>query len=242
MHSSAAAQRLHRIRVITSNLLKQLNWHQRLLQFSSKHIGITIVMICGIYISVQVLSVRAFGINATTGITRLQSQRQISQPSNSTQTEAQSLIAVSPITRVVIPAADINAAVLTVGMLPTTSAGDQEWNIARYAVGHHEKTGIPGQDKNIVFSSYASDYGRIFATLDKAIPGSAITVYEGDVAHTYTVVSQKLVKAPHPGTREQISDSALVAPTLGEQVTFITCWPPNGSNRYSSYLIVVAKP
>lgn len=241
MHSSSAAQRLQRLRVITSNLLKQLNWQQRLVQFSSNHIGITIIMICGVYISVQVLFVRTFGIDTTASIARVQAQRQITQLSD-TSSDSMPLIAASLITRIVIPAADINAPVLTVGMLPTTSNGTQEWNIARYAVGHHSKTGVPGQGQNIVFSSYASDYGRIFATLDKAIPGSTITVYEGDVAHTYTVVSQKLVKASHPSTHEHISDSDIVAPTKGEQVTFITCWPPSGSDRYSNYLVVIAKP
>jgi sortase (surface protein transpeptidase) len=241
MHSSSAAQRLQRLRVITSNLLKQLNWQQRLVQFSSTHIGLTIVMICGIYICVQVSFVRAFGIDTTASIARVQAQRQIEQLSD-TSSDSIPLIAASLITRIVIPAADINAPVLTVGMLPTTSTGEQEWNIARYAVGHHNKTGIPGQGENIVFSSYASNYGRIFASLDKAIPGSTITVYEGDVAHNYTVVSQQLVKAPHPSMREHINDSAIIAPTKGEQVTFITCWPPSGSDRYSSYLVVIAKP
>jgi sortase (surface protein transpeptidase) len=241
MHSSSAAQRLQRLRIITSNLLKQLNWQQRLLQFSRNHIGITIVMICGIYISVQVLFVRTFGIDTTARIARVQAQRQITQRAD-TSSDSIPLIATSPITRIVIPTADINASVLSVGMLPATTVGEQEWNIARYAVGHHNKTGVPGQGQNIVFSSYASDYGRIFASLDKAIPGSTITVYEGDVPHNYTVVSQQLVKASHPSTREQISDSEIIAPTKGEQVTFITCWPPSGSNRYSSYLVVIAKP
>jgi sortase (surface protein transpeptidase) len=241
MHSSSAAQRLHRLRIITSNLLKQLNWHQRLLQFCSTHIGVTIILIVGLYIGVQVLFVHTFGVDATASIARIQAQRQINHLPD-VQTDSQPLIAISSITRVIIPAADINAPVLTVGMLPATTTGEQEWNIARYAIGHHDKTGIPGQGQNIIFSSYASNYGRIFATLDKAIPGSTITVYEGDIAHNYTVVSQTLVKAPHPGTREQISNSALIAPTDGEQVTFITCWPPSGSNRYSNYLVVVAKP
>jgi sortase (surface protein transpeptidase) len=189
----------------------------------------------------QVLFVRTFGIDTTANITRVQAQRQIPQRSD-TPNERIPLIATLPITRIVIPAADINAPVLTVGMRPTTSNGEQEWAIARYAVGHHNKTGVPGQGENIVFSSYASDYGRIFANLDKAIPGSTITVYEGDVAHNYTVVSQKLIKAPHPSTREQISDSEIITPTKGEQVTFITCWPPSGSDRYSNYLVVIAKP
>jgi len=241
MHSSAEARRVQRLQSIKSNLHKQFSWQQRLLQFSSNHIGITIIMICGVYISMQVLFVRTFGIDTTANITRVQAQRQIPQRSD-TPNERIPLIATLPITRIVIPAADINAPVLTVGMRPTTSNGEQEWNIARYAVGHHNKTGVPGQGENIVFSSYASDYGRIFANLDKAIPGSTITVYEGDVAHNYTVVSQKFIKAPHTSTREQISDSEIIAPTKGEQVTFITCWPPSGSDRYSNYLVVIAKP
>ena len=241
MHSSAEARRVQRLQSIKSNLHKQFSWQQRLLQFSSTYIGITIIMICGVYISMQVLFVRTFGIDTTANITRVQAQRQIPQRSD-TPNEHIPLIATSPITRIVIPAADINAPVLTVGMRPTTSNGEQEWNIARYAVGHHNKTGVPGQGENIVFSSYASDYGRIFANLDKAIPGSTITVYEGDVAHNYTVVSQQLVKAPHPITREQISANEIIAPTKGEQVTFITCWPSSGSDRYSSYLVVIAKP
>lgn len=198
-------------------------------------------MICGAYIGVQVLFVRAFGIEATTSIARVQAQQQMNQLTD-VPTDTQPLIAISPITRVIIPAADINAPVLTVGMLPATTAGEQEWNIARYAVGHHNNTGTPGHGQNIVFSSYASNYGRIFATLDKAIPGSKITLYEGDVAHDYTVVSQKLVKATNPSTHEQIKNDVSIAPSTNEQVTFITCWPPSGSDRYSNYLVVIAKP
>ena len=241
MHSSAEAQRLQQLQVVKTNLLKQHNWHERLLRFSSNHIGVTTVMICGAYISMQVLFVRTLDINTTPNLTRVQAQHPIEQL-DGLSSERMPLIAASPITRVVIPAADINAPVLTVGMLPATSSGEQEWNIARYAVGHHNKTGVLGQGENIVFSSHASNCGRIFASLDKAIPGSIITIYEGDVAHNYTVVSQKLVNAPHPDTHEQISDSEIIAPTKSEQVTFITCWPPSGSNRYSSYLVVIAKP
>jgi sortase (surface protein transpeptidase) len=241
MHSSAEARRVQRLQSIKSDLHKQFSLQQRLLQFSSNHIGIMIIMICGVYISMQVLFVHTFNINTTPNITRVHTQHpmeQLGDPSN----KSIPLITTSPITRIVIPAADINAPVLTVGMRPTTSSDEQEWDIARYAVGHHNKTGVPGQGENIVFSSYASDYGRIFANLDKAIPGSTITVYEGDVAHNYTVVSQQLVKAPHPITREQISANEIIAPTKGEQVTFITCWPSSGSDRYSSYLVVIAKP
>jgi sortase (surface protein transpeptidase) len=241
MHSSAEARRVQRLQSIKSDLHKQFGLQQRLSQFSSNHIGIMIIMICGVYISMQVLFVHTFNINTTPNITRVHAQHPMEQLGDSSN-KSIPLITTSPITRIVIPAADINAPVLTVGMRPTTSTGEQEWDIARYAIGHHNKTGVPGEGENIVFSSYASDYGRIFANLDKAIPGSTITVYEGDVAHNYTVVSQQLVKAPHPSTREQISDSEIIAPTKGEQVTFITCWPPSGSDRYSNYLVVIAKP
>lgn len=241
MHSSAVAQRLHRLRVITGNLLKQLDWQQRMLQFSRAHLGVTIVIICGMYISAQIVFVRVLGIEATASITQLQAQQQISQQSG-VQTVTQPLIAVSPITRIVIPAADINAPVLTVGLLPTPSGGEPEWNMARYAVGHHDNTGIPGQAKNIVFSSYAGNYGRIFATLDRAVPGSLITVYKGDIMYVYTVVSQQLISASAANTREHISQTAATTPANAEQVTLVASWPPSGGDRNSSYLVVVAKP
>jgi|GEM_PF-6878639 len=241
MHSSTTTQRFHRLREFTGFLLKQINFLQRVGQFKNNYFGGTLVLICSLYICFQVLFVRTFGMAATTSIARVQAQRQIAQQGDN-PTASEPLFATSSITRVVIPVADISAPVLTARMLTPVSTNEQAWNIAHYAVGHHENTGFPGHGQNIVFSSYASSYGRIFATLDKAVPGSKITVYEGDTAHNYTVVSQQFVKIPHAEAYEQINSNTLTAPTNSEQVTIITCWPPHGSNQSSSYLVVIAKP
>ena len=129
-----------------------------------------------------------------------------------------------------------------IGVGAQASSGNTAGQIqlSRYAMGYHTDSGLPGQGKNIVFSAVAGEYGRIMATLDRVVPGSTITLYQGDVAHTYTVVSQQLI-ARDIQTPNRI-ESGVIAQSSREQVTLVTIWPPSGATRNTQYLVVIAEP
>lgn len=146
----------------------------------------------------------------------------------------------SEISRVEIPTAGISAPVLDVQASEHNSAMVQ-WQMPHYALGHHSGSGLPGQGKNIIFSAVSGDYGRMLISLDLAVPGTTVTLYEGDTAHTYTVVSQQLI-ASDSALANVFVDTGAIQHTAGEQVTLITSWPPTGANRYSQYLVVIARP
>lgn len=236
MHSSA--QRLQRLRVITSNLLKSIHGFRVFTHLNGPRISVGILAIIITLVSVQVLLWRSVAVATTAHM--LSSHTEL-QTRDGRTAELALPIYQSAITRVEIPVAGISAPVLDVRAMGESGAAANTWYTPHYAIGHHDRTGLPGQGTNIVFSAVSGDYGRLLLSLDRAIPGSSIIIYVEDVAHTYTVVSQQLL----PGNSDIANafvDASMIATNTNEQVTFITNWPTAGSNRYSQYLVVVAKP
>jgi len=119
-------------------------------------------------------------------------------------------------TRVVAPAAGIDATITEVGVV--TGAGGPEWEIAWQAAGHHMNSARPGQPGNMVITGHVSvadsRNAAVFRTLDRLAPGDVIEVYSGDQVYRYSVERVMVV----PPSAVGILRSDHVA-----RVTLLTC-------------------
>lgn len=82
---------------------------------------------------------------------------------------------------------------------------------------------LPGQSGNLFLTGHSStypwnktDYGQVFALLDKLEPGDAITVYYDQYRYEYQV-TKKYVASP-----DKVS---VGGPSQAKSITLMTCWP-----------------
>ncbi|MCC6383052.1 MAG: class F sortase [Dehalococcoidia bacterium] len=92
-------------------------------------------------------------------------------------------------TRVVVPAAGIDAAVAEVGV---SLAGPKPvWETAWRAAGHHIDSARPGQPGNVVITGHVSVADRanlaVFRSLDRVAAGDLVEVSAGDTVFRYRV-------------------------------------------------------
>lgn len=238
--------RQSRRRALMNGAMLSSNWHIRLRHHVSSYMGVTVLLVTGIYVIAQVALMRVTAVEELTGAAATSQSIERINPSVSL-TDASALqlvppISASPITRMSVPAIKLDAPVLMVSWMQNPVTALQEWTVARYAVGHHYQSGLPGEGTNIVFSSHVAGYGKLFANLDQLIPGETITLFEGDIEHSYTVTTQKIIPAEGPTAEEQIANLQLLEPTENEQLTLITCWPASGPDKFSQRLVVIAEP
>ncbi len=129
-----------------------------------------------------------------------------------------------PAVRIQIPAIAVDSKVVEVGTV--WKDGVLEWEIAKWAVGHHKGTTNPGELGNAVFSGHISSpllrEGEVFKRLPE-IPklldaGQAvdIIIWTDKTKYLYRVVSWELVK---PEALDVFAQTA--EPTA----TLITCYP-----------------
>ena len=235
--------RRSRRRALINGEILSSNWHIRLRHHISSYMGITVLIVTGVYVLAQVAVMR---VNAVSELTSAplsaQSIARVNSAGSDTLMPVAPPISASPITRIAASSIALDAPVLMVSWTQNPITALQEWTVARYAVGHHYASGLPGEGTNIVFSSHVAGYGKLFANLDQLVPGETITLYEGDVEYSYTVTEQKLIPAEAQSADEQIANLQLLDPTDHEQLTLVTCWPATGPDRFSQRLVVVAKP
>lgn len=96
-------------------------------------------------------------------------------------------------TRLVIPSAEIDAPVRTVGVVLVD--GKPSWETTTAGIGHHINSALPGQPGNAVFTGHVSlsDHRLVpyFARLDDARPGDVVFVYPGVVVYRYQIDTVK---------------------------------------------------
>lgn len=128
------------------------------------------------------------------------------------------------VTRIVIPAIDVDHPVVELGIVWD---GDKRiWQRAKQSVGHHLGTANPGELGNVVLSGHINSpvrgEGRVFKRLPE-IPlrvenGEEVEVfvYTEDKTYVYRVVQNDVVKP---------DEIRVFAPTAKPTVTLITCVP-----------------
>jgi LPXTG-site transpeptidase (sortase) family protein len=119
-------------------------------------------------------------------------------------------------TRIVIPAARVDAPIAEVGVV--LSDGVPVWETAWQAAGHHIDSARPGQPGNMVITGHVSVADRrnlaAFSALDTVVPGDSIEVYSGAARYLYTV--ERVLVVPPDSVSLLRSDNVAA-------VTLITC-------------------
>lgn len=133
-----------------------------------------------------------------------------------------------------IPSLDISAPVI-----PDVDGANQKAYDKALEGGVAQLSGSakPGEGSNIFIFGHSSfywykpgDYKKVFATLNKLKKGDKIILWYDKKEHQYAVSETKIISP---------SGVDVIKPTKEEQVTLMTCWPPNTTQKR---LIVIAKP
>jgi sortase A len=150
----------------------------------------------------------------------------------------------SSLTRIAIPAIDIDSKIVTVGWDIEEQKGKQVavWQVAEYAVGHHVGSANPGSNGNIVLAGHVGGYGKVFKDLIKLKAGDQITLYSNGQQYLYIVSEQIIVNEEGVSAEQQAKNAQYIQPTNSEVITMITCWPPTGKDRFTQRVIVQAVP
>ncbi|NTV99726.1 MAG: sortase [Oscillochloris sp.] len=151
---------------------------------------------------------------------------------------------VSRIERLVIPSIALDAKVIEVGWRTQDVDGQTiaVWDVAEYAVGQHRGSANPGEGGNVVLAGHVGGYGHVFRDLFYVHPGEQIMIYSGGQEFLY-VVQDRLIVDEEKVTPEQRAENAkLIAPADHEVLTMITCWPPNGPDKFTQRVVVRAVP
>lgn len=144
--------------------------------------------------------------------------------------------------RLAIPAIDLNSSVIGVEAQKVRLAGGQErwkWTVADYAVGHHISSGKPGEGRNIVLTGHNNTRGEVFRYLPNLKIGDSVIIFSADREHYYSVAERVIVPYRRDRVNAERTIKAYSAPTPGERVTLISCYPYlTNADR----IIIVAKP
>lgn len=150
----------------------------------------------------------------------------------------------STVERLVIPSIKLDYKVIEVGWSAQKIDGQDVavWDVAEYAVGQHKGSANPGEGGNVVMAGHVGGYGHVFRDLFYVHPGDQIVLYSDGQQYLY-VVSERLIVDEDKATPEQRAANArLIGSTDQEMVTMVTCWPPNGANKFTQRVIVRAVP
>ncbi len=147
----------------------------------------------------------------------------------------------SEVLRIVIPAIGVDSPVVAVGWHVEEVGGQvmTVWDVARYAVGHHQGSGNPGEGTNIVLAGHSGGYGGVFRRLVEVQPGDEVMLYTAGGQYLYVVEEVLLLKEAGVPMEDRLNNARYMAPTEEERLTLITCWPVH---IYDHRVIVLAHP
>lgn len=147
----------------------------------------------------------------------------------------------SEVLRIVIPAIGVDSPVVAVGWHVEEVGGQvmTVWDVARYAVGHHQGSGNPGEGTNIVLAGHSGGYGGVFRRLVEVQPGDEVMLHTAGGQYLYVVEEVLLLKEVGVPMEDRLNNARYMAPTEEERLTLITCWPVH---VYDHRVIVLARP
>ena len=125
-----------------------------------------------------------------------------------------------PVTRVVIPAIDLDTEVVEAPLVD--KGGERTWLVPAFKAGQAQDTAGAGQRGNAVLMGHVSSIhsGDVFRNLDRVHVGDAVEVFSAERRFAYRVYETRSV----PPT-----DLAMIAPTADAVVSLFTCtgtWDP----------------
>jgi LPXTG-site transpeptidase (sortase) family protein len=150
----------------------------------------------------------------------------------------------STISRIILPAIDVDSKVIEVGWEVQEQDGQEVavWQVAEYAVGHHMGSANPGEGGNVVLAGHVGGYGKVFLDLFYVEPGDEVILYSKGQQYLYTVHERLVVDEEGVPFEQRVANARYIEPTDEEVVTLVTCWPPSGKNRFEQRVIIRAWP
>jgi sortase A len=118
-----------------------------------------------------------------------------------------------PLTRIVIPAIEVNTVVVE-----GTGA-----SALRAGAGHYPNTPLPGEEGNVAIAGHRTTYGKPFANLDHLKPGDDIVLETPIGKNVYKVSRDPFVV---PNTQWDI-----ISQTPGHTLTLTTCHPKGSAKQ-----------
>jgi sortase A len=146
---------------------------------------------------------------------RVQSRldRRLASPELRQRYQAGQLAEGDALTRLTIPAINVNVVVVE-----GTSA-----SALRAGAGHYPNTPLPGEDGNVAIAGHRTTYGKPFANLDQLKPGDSVEL-DTPVGRNFYKVSQNwfVVNA---------ADWTPIKQTPGKTLTLTTCHPKGSAKQ-----------
>ncbi len=152
----------------------------------------------------------------------------------------------SSVTRIVIPRLGVDRKVIEVGWKVEDLQGQQVaiWDVAKYAVGHHEGTANPGQPGNIVMAGHSGGRAYPFNDIYYLKPGDEIVLWSNGQQFQYTVGERLVLDeiGPNVTMEQRRANARYIEPTDEEVVTLVTCWPLTGKDKFNQRVVIRAHP
>ncbi len=152
----------------------------------------------------------------------------------------------STMTRIVIPKINVDRKVVEVGWTLEQLNGQQVaiWDVAKYAVGHHEGTANPGQGGNIVMAGHSGGRAYPFNDLYYLNPGDTIMLWSDGQQYQYSVTERLVLDETTPNVtiEQRRANARYIEPTKEEVATLVTCWPLTGPRKFTQRVVIRALP
>jgi LPXTG-site transpeptidase (sortase) family protein len=140
-----------------------------------------------------------------------------------------------------IPVIGIAVDVIAVGWHTEQTATGKTvlWHSPGEAAGFLVSSAVPGAGGNAVFYGHHNVQGSVFRGLDRLQPGDVLAVRNAVETLDYVVERVDVFEESNLTASQRLVHMQYFAPTAGEQLTLLTCWPFTGN---SHRVAVVAKP
>lgn len=150
----------------------------------------------------------------------------------------------STITRMVVPAINIDKKVVEVGWTIQQTNGQEVavWDVEKYRVGHHRGSSNPGGGGNIVLAGHSGGRSYPFNDIFALKQGDLIELYSNDQVYNYLVSDRIIVDEVGQPLEKRLENARYIEPTDEEIVTMVACWPLTGPDKFKQRIIVRAKP
>jgi len=111
----------------------------------------------------------------------------VSKPPPAPRATARPIVAPALPTRLIIPALGLDVPIKEVFIV------DDQWEVAKYAAGYLNGSGLPGVPGNLAMDGHAGLYGGVFANLGALNPGADIYVDAAGLRYHYRLRESKAV-------------------------------------------------
>lgn len=144
--------------------------------------------------------------------------------------------------RLIIPAINLDAPVITVGWSTVERDGQQisEWDVPEWrAAGWLKTSALVGAIGNTVLEGHQDIDGRVFENLEQLKEGDAVQVQTDSFTRAYVIVRRTIVPEKDQPLEVRRENARWIGPSNDERLTLVTCWPRNDNTHR---LILVALP